>query len=912
MKPILILLILGSYTFLFSQNCDPKDISTNFLNPKNSERPTLRNFFNWQREFIPLAPNNILNNTSGSFKNPYWDQSIQPARTDYAHDDKSDFYNEDGWELIRYENGFRQNGSITNSRNFAPMFVLFNKYKSIMRVIVNPGFNDDFIKGVIAEINILQFPKNSNIKIPYISASANFGYMSSPSSTLGDTADVTKFSVPCKWYGKRNFVIAEFPIAYDPCVCNNHVYFNFKFKGLKSSTIELSGRFIGQSQSLLDNKGEWIRNWLPTVWDEGLNKNSGVLTFNQTQSFLEMYKQRAKELEKWNATNGVFQPIFEKILSFGFDKIGGGLSSLILSDFAKYYIEANKNDSLLKNIKEEDIIKLGKSAMNVGGDFLSTYIGEKLFGTKPVLPTAPHVLWGEIALKGKLTDSAEANEAEFRIPAPGSFEAEKRNELKNVGITDTGVASYPLYNERLGVFNLLNKPKLYFQDLPSYTHGFYTRRFMYLDDINIAVNPKLDIKDAKFFVTLELELEKVPILKAVYSNGSTALITRINPFVSNGTSTIVRVDTLGYYLPVSDIDSFEMTYADQSNPNVLTFFDTLTIKYPKGKEWMRTGINTLAINPYPAKEISRQIFEYSYDAGLPFDGTYYFNLFRSLKSKYKRQFVDTNYKLWHVPIKNVYFKITGEFTFNSIGKDGQNNRSIIVNKYKLDTFRVNNIASITNLRTDRFRIKKEFTFCNTQSIPKELILNTIFFQRDTIIYADRVIINGRLSSNINVSVKIYANEIVTNPGGGNSPSIELIPGIPEECVTEIIRDDFEIDNFCTIGGGYKANNFTAKSVEISKRHFKNIEESIAILTLAPNPAKDIVNVKLDGYQNSSVSLKVYDLLGREALAHVEKDIKAKTHTIQLNTESLLDGTYFVKVWNGFEEKTEKLMINRQR
>ena len=907
MKHLIIILLFGITFQIYSQNCVPKDISTNYVAPINSERPALKNNFNWQAPNIPLVSNNILNISSGTIKNPYWDASVQQARLDFAYDDKSDFYNEDGWELIRYENGYKQNGSQVNNADIVPMFVLYNRYKGTMRILVNPGYNDDFIKGVVVEIEILKHMNNdkNNPIIPYINASANFGYMSNPSSTLGDTADVTKFYVPCKWYGNKRFAIAEFPIAYDPCVCNNNVYFNFKFKGLKSSTIELSGRFIGQSQSLLDNNGNWIRDWLPAVWEDGLNKNSGMLTFNQTKGFLDMYAAKAKELEKWNATNGIFSDVFKKIMTLGFDKIGGKLASNILGNFAKDLVALNGSKPFINKYDSADYVKLGKSAINMGGDFFTSYLGEKMFGTKPVLPASPHVLWGEIALSGKLLDTSERFEAEFRIPAPGSLDAVKRHEIKNTGITDTGVASYPLYNERLGIFNLLNKPKLYYQDLPSYTPGFYNKRFMYFDDINIALNPKLDIKEAKFFATIELETEKQAIVKALYSNGSTNILSR---FFGSNSQTIVKLDTIGYYYPVSDLDSFVMKFYDVSNTQL--YEDTLRIKYPKNKEWIRTNRFTLSTNPYPLDEFSKQIFEYIYDGGQPFDGFYYFSQSSYMQSSYKNQFSNPEYKLWHAPIKEVYLKIIGEFTFSSIGKDGENNKSIIINKYKIEKSEVSDIAGITNIKNNRFYIQDKYKHCNIQSIPSKIIYFNHNFNKDTIINADSIIFRGNVTSSPNVTVILYANTFIEFPNSSISPSIVRDPFGNPKCKSEVVMDPNKINSFCS-SFDYKAKNFSLKSSKYEPKELLKFKTNLLqSLSLHPNPASSVAKLTLTNYQNSNVNIKIFDLMGREMLEVVEKDITNREHNVDLDIERLAPGTYIVKVNNGFDEKATKLVVVR--
>jgi len=122
-KQLIIPITLMAAQTTASQTCVPKNTSTFYNNPVNTERPDMRNHFNWQRNPITISTNNVIGNTSGSITNPFFDRSSTKARIDFAKDAASDFHWEDGWELIHYETGYTQSGIVVANQQIAPMIV---------------------------------------------------------------------------------------------------------------------------------------------------------------------------------------------------------------------------------------------------------------------------------------------------------------------------------------------------------------------------------------------------------------------------------------------------------------------------------------------------------------------------------------------------------------------------------------------------------------------------------------------------------------------------------------------------------------------------------------------------------------------------------------------------------------------
>ena len=70
--------------------------------------------------------------------------------------------------------------------------------------------------------------------------------------------------------------------------------------------------------------------------------------------------------------------------------------------------------------------------------------------------------------------------------------------------------------------------------------------------------------------------------------------------------------------------------------------------------------------------------------------------------------------------------------------------------------------------------------------------------------------------------------------------------------------------------------------------------SITGLNIYPNPAKDILNIAIDGIQSSVLEVSIVDLLGRIVLED-QMRISQGTHRERLDISKLTNGSYFIKI-----------------
>ncbi|WP_242206564.1 T9SS type A sorting domain-containing protein [Aestuariivivens insulae] len=73
----------------------------------------------------------------------------------------------------------------------------------------------------------------------------------------------------------------------------------------------------------------------------------------------------------------------------------------------------------------------------------------------------------------------------------------------------------------------------------------------------------------------------------------------------------------------------------------------------------------------------------------------------------------------------------------------------------------------------------------------------------------------------------------------------------------------------------------------------------------PNPAKDIVNLKFNKISNNNIAVNIYDIQGK-LIKYVSKTLR--NQSVQLDISNLNTGMYFLKVHDGTNESTKKLIV----
>jgi Secretion system C-terminal sorting domain len=112
-----------------------------------------------------------------------------------------------------------------------------------------------------------------------------------------------------------------------------------------------------------------------------------------------------------------------------------------------------------------------------------------------------------------------------------------------------------------------------------------------------------------------------------------------------------------------------------------------------------------------------------------------------------------------------------------------------------------------------------------------------------------------------------------------------------------------------------ANIWATKTDSIGNTHFVNvisnstfIPESYSLQQNYPNPFNPTTVIRYSLSENSFISLKVYDILGKEVATLVNEKQNAGTYSFEFNGSNLSSGIYFYKIEAGDFRETKRMVL----
>ena len=166
-------------------------------------------------------------------------------------------------------------------------------------------------------------------------------------------------------------------------------------------------------------------------------------------------------------------------------------------------------------------------------------------------------------------------------------------------------------------------------------------------------------------------------------------------------------------------------------------------------------------------------------------------------------------------------------------------------------------------------------------------------------------INGMSFSGTNTSVYSFVNApsfpVILNGGSSLSFSVQYLSPVPATNVAtlSILNSDMDEATY----------TFNIQAKSLMDVGIATYAGRLAAAILFPNPADDAVTVKLSLETAQTVSIVVYDVLGRSVLSTTPKEYGQGEQQISLNTSSLNNGEYFVHIKTAGKTSTLKLVIN---
>jgi hypothetical protein len=87
-------------------------------------------------------------------------------------------------------------------------------------------------------------------------------------------------------------------------------------------------------------------------------------------------------------------------------------------------------------------------------------------------------------------------------------------------------------------------------------------------------------------------------------------------------------------------------------------------------------------------------------------------------------------------------------------------------------------------------------------------------------------------------------------------------------------------------------------------------EKYSLLQNYPNPFNPVTTIEYSIPQGSNVSIKVYDMLGREVASLVNKYQETGTYVVEWNASALSSGVYLYTIKSGSFAETKKMILSK--
>jgi|688.fasta_scaffold00973_20 hypothetical protein len=424
--------IYNSYSQCY--NCGVKGIKTDpsnsFINSINNEKSTKRNtFFDWTNlglfpvnsQFWPAPYNNI--------ESPF----NQDGNTPLIHFlDNPDRMSKDGWELIKYDLGFNENGTPkgTTTRNI--YVVLYNKFTGVLRVFVAVNEIVAF-NGVQISIRFAE-----GVQSNLLSNAAKIFALDKFERT--DTIKSVAEYRPSKW------AYADFNVTYDPCTCNSNSKITIGVKYIVNSTVSFNGSLQG-TVTTIENGSQQVNEDGYSITDLLGAGKEAKKTYDDISKFTNE-QLRALQIEGKTDIQLTIEQLFKK----------------------------NSLNQFQQAIKKSSFLSEGLKAVPYLGAAMSIvdfFVGGGNDGPQEV-KIMPMALQANVRLSGNINTGYPFPDISFYTP--GSKDASCGNDTQ-----------YPYFNEVLGTFNLLTTPKINYSVFYSYPITITSASMP--EDIEYVLNP---------------------------------------------------------------------------------------------------------------------------------------------------------------------------------------------------------------------------------------------------------------------------------------------------------------------------------------------------------------------------------------------------------------------------------------
>lgn len=481
--------IAGAQTFY--SNCVIPSISTNPANAFNSEKPYLINRFNWNATSFQL---NWTNYTSIS--SPFYDpDSYNVLRFGVPTAADKDFYWTDGWEIIRYGFGYMYdaNGNYIadpNNKDKNPYLVLYNRYTGLLRTFLATGVNGFNSSQVVLRHKQLG---GFNFKTSILSqAQKNI-------NALDQYQDVSFQSASVYENEGRKWAFADFPMTYDPCTCHYEgALMQLDYNLISTANVTLKGLTTGTVKPVdITNASSKSNPGYSFDYVTGAVK-AGKKSYDDITSFIDDFLKGKNQTELNSQATKI--SLFQQLLS--------------------------KSDLLKQGLKAAPYVGTAVSFL----DFFSG--GGKQSAGPQEVKMQPMAINTTSTFTGQINNSQ--NYKSFSFFTPGSH-----NQAGNEDF-------YPLYNKPMGIFNLMETPKIKFEQDIVFPN---TRTYQLAAPIKYVYNTSAGLLAPEVYGSIVMEFDTTAVVQ-----------------METATNQLMRLSSYSYATRFVPIGALGDLYVQMANP----------------------------------------------------------------------------------------------------------------------------------------------------------------------------------------------------------------------------------------------------------------------------------------------------------------------------------------------------------
>jgi hypothetical protein len=934
-------------SLLFSQTDCDNNVSTDYQNPTNDYLP--RNlltdndirFLN-RTNFYPLTPAGELEDFD--LTNMIWSGTTLLEMDNIWSDQTLPYYNyisktpipvsKNGWELLlinlgRYPDDVTE---VTNNESFQaiPYIVIYNRYSGVVRVFANFGLDNVPPIGADAVEIILAF---KNPQTPNVNGLARL-YQGQDQALNDSTKIKTMKAIAKATNSARQWFSADFQVAYDPCTCYNPSQLQLSFNQIKSESIELHGRSLSVDDDIINNSLQVNTfNFFSSFDYQGNDtEKGGILIYKGLQNLVDDYITRYNDYLIDSANVQFHNEIVENnlgalkmlkymltaVLTFGANPSAIDIGPAQLTD---WYPKMNEiyGDFIKKADSTFDIDKILEIGKKVLGSNAKTFIEqdfEKLPTPSAPTPT-PSITFSEMHFKGQILDQSPKGGPTFYTPGTYGTKATKIIvENDTIDPIISSMYSYPVYNDVLGTFALLNTPKLILSERPvpgtsttlsktitlsngvttPITYKSWTREFQFKlsEDIKYALNTVLDIEKHNVKAQLRFKSKN----KYIFTNGQ-----EFNTFIDpNYTTNVVSTN--------QNVNAFDPLRSYSGTPFTNNVYNGWGPFLPSGS------------STYPD---DTAIFETPF---IPLNSFYNFIPSVGLKQEFFSLTGDYISELNGVTLDffDVELVLMIDIQYQTINTSNNKNTTVQILSFKIPSSNISKIS--TSLAPNLFQ-QLDMTPYN-----ENLEFGTTLFNGSQVrgcklsgsLYTcqawNDITISGNLSTSNGYSVNIKAgNSITTIDEGSISPEIilSIIPVLDYSHPMYQSNSTY-VDSFCRnknpqgqnyMGNLVNINKTVQDSTNVSQNGTSSQNEQDSILAksdfdfqLYPNPSSQLTRVVVEGNESGLATLSVFDVMGKEQ----NLIIQGQNGQFNFDVSPLAKGMYFVRLNTIGASKTKQLIV----